>query len=42
MNDDEKRVVKKMITLYCNSNHKTKDDLCDSCRELNQYAFARS
>ena len=41
MNDDEKRVVKKMITLYCNSNHKTKDELCESCRELGEYAYAR-
>ena len=41
MNDDEKRVVKKMITLYCNSNHNTKDVLCDSCSELGKYAYAR-
>lgn len=41
MNDDEKRVVKKMITLYCNSNHNTKNELCENCNELNQYAFMR-
>ena len=41
MNDSEKGVVKKMITLYCNSNHNTKDELCKSCSELNQYAFER-
>lgn len=41
MNDEEKNVVKKMITLYCNSYHNTKDDLCDSCSELNTYAIAR-
>ena len=41
MNDDEKRVVKKMITLYCNSNHNTKYELCESCSELGEYANAR-
>lgn len=41
MNDEEKRIVNKMITLYCNSNHNTKHELCDNCQELNEYAFAR-
>ena len=41
MNDDEKKVVKKMITLYCNSKHNTKSVLCEGCSELNSYAFAR-
>ena len=41
MNDDEKRVVKKMITLYCNAKHNTNGVLCESCSELNQYAFQR-
>lgn len=42
MNDEEKKVVNKMIKLYCNSNHNTaKDDLCLTCQELNNYAFAR-
>ncbi len=41
MNDEEKKVVQKMITLYCNSNHDTKDELCSTCFELNEYAFAR-
>lgn len=41
MNDEEKKVVNKMITLYCNSNHSTKDDLCTGCLELKEYAFAR-
>lgn len=41
MNDDEKRVVEKMIAVYCNSKHSTKGVLCDSCAKLNQYAFER-
>lgn len=41
MNDEEKKVVNKMITLYCNSNHNTKEELCPECLELKEYAFAR-
>ena len=41
MNDDEKKVVKKMITLYCNAKHNTNGELCSSCSELNEYAFTR-
>lgn len=41
MNDDEKKVVNKMITLYCNSKHNARGELCDSCHELNEYAYAR-
>ena len=41
MNDDEKRVVAKMITVYCNAKHNTKNRLCEDCSKLNQYAFER-
>lgn len=41
MNDEEKKVVNKMITLYCNSKHNTKEQLCAPCLELNEYALAR-
>lgn len=41
MNEDEKKVVNKMITLYCKGNHNTNGELCNDCYELNQYAFAR-
>ena len=41
MNDEEKKVVHKMITLYCKSNHNTKTELCPECLELKEYAFAR-
>ena len=41
MNDDEKKVVGKMITLYCNKKHNTKGELCASCSQLYEYAFER-
>ena len=41
MNDDEKKVVNKMITLYCNSKHNASGKLCESCSKLKFYAFAR-
>jgi len=36
----EKRIVEKMIHLYCAENHHT-TSLCDSCFELQEYAFKR-
>lgn len=41
MNEEEKKVVSKMITLYCKSKHSTRNGLCTSCNELNEYAYAR-
>ena len=39
----EKKLVSEMIALYCHGNHGTaKGRLCDSCRELADYASARS
>lgn len=37
----ERRVVKDMITLYCRNNHGVKL-LCEECRELAEYADART
>ena len=38
----EKDVVKKMIALYCNKKHGTRDDnLCEDCQELVTYSFQR-
>lgn len=35
----EKRIVRQMIGIYCNSKHKTtKSQLCDECEKLAQYA----
>lgn len=38
----EKLIVSQMIRLYCRKNHKTKKGLCIACRELEEYARARS
>ncbi|MHA1636883.1 MAG: nitrous oxide-stimulated promoter family protein [Candidatus Thorarchaeota archaeon] len=38
----EKNVVKKMIVLYCNKKHGTRNDnLCEECQELLTYSFQR-
>ena len=41
MNDKEKDVVSKMITIYCHSKHKAGKRLCKECRILNEYALQR-
>ena len=38
----EKEMVSQMIALYCKKNHKMKNGFCPECRELNDYARARS
>ncbi len=39
----EKRMVTEMIKLYCKKQHRVKKgQLCDQCRELNEYAQLRS
>ncbi len=38
----EKYVVSQMIELYCRKKHHTKEGLCPECRELLDYACARS
>ena len=40
--EKEKEIVELMIRLYCEKNHKCKDELCDDCRELLEYAHKRS
>ena len=35
MNESEKRVVNRMITIYCHSKHKPKKGLCSECESLN-------
>lgn len=40
--DREKATVEAMIAIYCRHHHNPpEDNLCDSCRELLQYASAR-
>ena len=41
MNEKEKDVVSKMITIYCNSKHKLGKRLCEECNKLNEYALLR-
>lgn len=38
----EKKVVSKMIHIYCRAHHgKPTDGLCDECRQLAEFALAR-
>ena len=41
MNEGEKKVVRKMIAIYCRANHKPASGLCDECTTLNDYAMKR-
>lgn len=41
MNEDEKKVVNKMIRIYCKLRHKTSSGLCNQCLELRNYAMLR-
>lgn len=41
MNKDEKKVVHKMISVYCKAKHNTKQHLCEDCQQLFDYAFQR-
>ncbi len=38
--EDEKKTVKVMITMYCNSHH-SNGELCNSCSSLLDYALSR-
>lgn len=40
--EKEKKIVEKMILIYCQKNHNIKTGLCDECEELRDYAFTRS
>lgn len=39
--EDELKVVKIMIEVYCKKKHKTKNGLCEECKELLDYATIR-
>ncbi|NLY24965.1 MAG: nitrous oxide-stimulated promoter family protein [Bacteroidales bacterium] len=41
MNEGEKKVVSKMIAIYCHSRHGTRDGLCEECDALRAYAVRR-
>lgn len=37
----EKKLIPVMIKKYCRGNHKTKKEVCPSCKELTEYALYR-
>ena len=37
----EKRTIRAMIGIYCRGRHSPDEGICDDCRELLEYAFAR-
>lgn len=39
--EKEQFIVKKMITIYCHKNHRTKVDLCNECQALYDYTKKR-
>lgn len=39
--EKEKIVIELMINIYCKKKHKNKDELCDECQELLEYAHKR-
>lgn len=39
--EHEKQVIKLMIEIYCKKKHKCKDNLCNECKELLEYAHLR-
>lgn len=41
MNEGEKKVVRKMILIYCRANHKPASGLCEECSALEKYAMKR-
>ncbi|AEB75321.1 hypothetical protein ADU80_03460 [Clostridium botulinum] len=39
--EKEKEIVELMIKIYCNKNHNSKEQLCNECRVLKEYAHDR-
>ncbi|KEI07505.1 nitrous oxide-stimulated promoter family protein [Clostridium botulinum] len=37
----EKEIVELMIKIYCRKNHNSKEQLCNECRALKEYAHIR-
>jgi hypothetical protein len=37
----EKKTIDSMIKIYCRDNHNSIEELCDDCKELQDYAFRR-
>lgn len=41
MNEGEKKVVTRMILIYCRANHQSATGLCEECSAVNSYAMKR-
>ncbi|MDR2234062.1 MAG: nitrous oxide-stimulated promoter family protein [Tannerella sp.] len=41
MNDSEKKIVTKMLRIYCRFNHGQRRALCQECQLLEDYAYRR-
>ncbi|SNR70497.1 nitrous oxide-stimulated promoter family protein [Desulfurobacterium atlanticum] len=39
--EKEKKVIRKMIEIYCKGKHKTYHQLCEECKTLLNYSFTR-
>lgn len=39
--EKEKEIIELMINLYCNKKHNCKDEICEECKELLEYAHKR-
>ncbi len=39
--EKEKKVLKKMITIYCQGKHKSTENLCNECSKLITYSFQK-
>ncbi|WP_456395219.1 nitrous oxide-stimulated promoter family protein [Desulfurobacterium sp.] len=39
--EKEKRIIEKMIAIYCHGKHGTEGNLCSECQQLRDYAFKR-
>ena len=37
----EYKIIKQMVQLYCKKNHHTKDNLCEDCQKLDEYSQLR-
>ena len=40
-NQREKKTIRLMIAMFCRGKHGTRDDLCNPCRELAEYAVKK-
>lgn len=39
--DEEKKIISLMVKIYCNKKHKSDNNLCDECRNIEKYAHKK-